>query len=135
MPTNQKVRAYLWLAFIAIMLAGANYLFFRFSFDLQNPFPLTRGLAFGSSLWSVVLLVAIALRNAWARYLLSSLLVFAMVCFGLADLMINTRAVIPLNSLTRNVVVALVLCAFALYPLGFSRSLRRFLAPRTAGGK
>jgi hypothetical protein len=134
MTKHQRIRAYLWFFFIFCTLGGGHYLFFLFSFHPLNPLPLTRGIAFASALWSTVLLLAMLLHKAWARYVLIIWLVVAMLAFGLAMLIMNTRSVEPLPGPTRNVILGLALYALALTPLGVSRSLRRYLAPRTAGG-
>jgi hypothetical protein len=134
MPKRQKVYAYLWLLFILGLLGVAHFLFFRFGFHEMNPFPITRGLAFASTLWSTALLVAMALRYGWARYVLIAWLAVAMAGFAMAVLMMNSRSVKPLPEPTNMVIAGLILYALALIPLGVARSLRRFLAPRTAGG-
>jgi hypothetical protein len=134
MPKRQKVYAYLWLLFIFCVLGCAHYLFFRFGFHELNPFPITRGLAFASALWSTALLLAMVLRRGWARYVLIIWLVMAMLGYGMAVLMMNSRSVNPLPEPTHAVILGMVLYAVALIPLGISRALRRFLGPRTAGG-
>jgi len=134
MPKNHRIRAYLWLAFIFCTLAGAQYFFFLFSFHQLNPFLITRGLTFGSTLWSTVLLLAMLFGRAWARYVLIAWLLMAMVGFGLATLMMNSQSIGALPQPTKFALIGLALYAMALTPLGISRSLRRFLAPRTAGG-
>jgi len=134
MQKNQKFQAYLWLAFILCVLAGAHFLFFSFSFHELNPFPITRGLAFASALWSTALLFAMLLRHGWARYVLIAWLVMAMLAFSLAILMMNGQSVKPLPTPTNTALLGLGLYALALLPLGVAHSLRRYLAPRTAGG-
>ena len=134
MAKHYRVRARLWLMFIFLVLGGAHFLFFRFTFHELNPFHLTRGLFFGSSLWSLALLIGVALRHGWARYVLIAWLVVAMMVFGLMVLMMNSRSVAALPEPTNAALIGLALCALALVPLGVSRSLRRYLAPRTAGG-
>lgn len=109
-------------------------LFFRFSFQPLNSYPITRGLAFGSALWSTVLVFAMAFRLGWARYVLSAWLVLAIAAFGLVVLQINKESATPMPEVTQEAVIGLALYLLALIPLGFSHSLRRFLAPRTAGG-
>jgi hypothetical protein len=134
MQRHSKVRARLWLTFIFCALAAANFLLFQFSFHPLNPFPITKGLTFGSSLWSAALILGMWLRLGWARYVLIAWLAVAILAFGLTALMMNSRSVKPLSEPTRVVIGALGLYALALVPLGMSRSLRRYLTPRTAGG-
>lgn len=157
MLKHRKLRARLWLVFIFCALAAGNFLFFRFSFHELNPFPITRGLAFGSSLFSAALIVALWLRLGWARYVLSAWLALAMFGFGFAVLMMHSRSsrpvpvpaqtakvvadrvaavvsAIPLPEPTKEAVLGLLLYGVALVPLGLSRSLRRYSVPRTAGG-
>jgi hypothetical protein len=74
------------------------------------------------------------LRLGWARYVLIAWLVVAIVAYGLTTLMMNSQSVKPLPEPTRIAIAALLLYAAALAPLGASRSLRRYLTPRTAGG-
>jgi hypothetical protein len=134
MPTRYKIRACLWFVFIFFTLSGGHYLLFRFAFHPLNPFPVTRGLAFGSALWSTVLLVAMVLHKDWARYVLIVWLVVVILAFSLAMLMMNTRSVESLPGPTKTVLAGLALYALAMVPLSVSRSVRRYLAPRTAGG-
>ncbi len=135
MLKNHRVRAFLWFVFILCALSGAHYCFYRFSFHPLNPFQITRGLTFASTLWSSVLLLAMVLHYAWARYVLIAWLVLVMFGFGMATLMMNSQSVATLPEPTKAALLGLLLYAVALTPLGFSRSLRRYLAPRTAGGK
>lgn len=134
MPKRQKIFAYLWLLVTAILLGLGHFLFFHFSFHELNPFPITRGLCFASRLWSTALLIAMVLRHAWARYVLIAWLVVAIAGFSMATLFMNSRSAKPVPGPTQTAVAGLVLYALALIPLGAARPLRRFLAPRTAGG-
>lgn len=134
MSQSRKVLPYIWLLVIFCVLGVGHVLFFRFSFHPLNPFPITRGLAFGSALWSTVLVVSMAFRLGWARYVLSAWLVLAMSCFSLVVLQMNKLSSAPISDATQEAVFGLVLYALGLIPLGLSHTLRRFLAPRTAGG-
>jgi hypothetical protein len=134
MQRQVKIRARLWLLFIFLVLAGGHFLFFRFSWDPMNPYPLTRGLTIASTIWSTVLASAMMMRRGWARYVLAAWLVFAMTGFGLATLMVNKQLVQMLTRPTQEVIAGLCLYGLALTPRGISRSVRRYLAPRTAGG-
>ncbi len=134
MSKPRKIRPFLWLIAILGVLSAGHYLFFRFSFHELNPYPITRGLAFGSALFSTVLVCAMARRLGWARYVLIAWLVVASVAFGMTILLMNKQSVNPLPEPTKEALVGLGLYVLALIPLGTSRSLRRFLAPRTAGG-
>ena len=55
------------------------------------------------------------------------------MAYGLMVLMMRSQSVDPLPEPTHAAIGGLVLYAVALIPLGKSRSLRRFLAPKTAG--
>lgn len=134
MSKSQRIRPYLWFFFIICTLVGAHYLFFQFSFHPLNAMPMTRGLTFGSALWSAVLLLAMLLHKGWARYVLIVWLVVTMTLFGLAALLTNTDSLMSVRDPTLDAMGGLLLCALALAPLGVSRSLRRYVAPRTAGG-
>jgi hypothetical protein len=135
MTKLQRIRPYLWLFFIICTLGGGHYLFYKFSFEPLNAMPMTRGLTFGSALWSAVLVLAMLLHKGWARYVLIVWLVFAMALFGLATLLTNTNSLMTVRGPTLDAMSGLALFALALAPLGASRSLRRYLAPRTAGGR
>lgn len=129
-----RVRAWLWFAFMFCTLGAGHYLFFRFSFHPLNSLEITRGLAFGTTLWSTVLLIAMMMHRGWARYVLATGLVLAILAFGMAILVMNSRSIVPLPGPTKMAVLGLVCYALALVPLGVSTSIRRYLAPRTAGG-
>jgi len=135
MPLNQRIWAYVWLLFILFALLGAHYYVYRFSFHPLNPFQVTRALVFASILWCSVLLVSMLLRLGWARYVMATWVVIAMIGFIMAMLMMNSQSVDPLPEPTHAVLKGLFFYALALVPLGISNALRRFLAPRTAGGK
>jgi hypothetical protein len=132
--SKKKLRARLWLLAVLVVLAAGNYLLFLFSFHELNPYPITRGIAFGSSLWSLALIIAMWLRMGWARYVLATWLVLAIVLQGLFILRMNSQSVKPLPEPTKIALIGLGLYALALIPLGASRSLRGFLGPKTAGG-
>ena len=132
---KKKLRARLWLLAVLAVLAAGNYLLFLFSFHEMNPYPITRGVAFGSALWSAVLLIAMWLQMGWARYVLATWLVIAILVQGYYVLRMNSQSVRPLPEPTRIAFLGLGLYALALVPLGASRSLRGFLGPRTAGGQ
>lgn len=134
MLQHYKTRAIVWFILILCALCGGHYLFFQFAFYPMNPFPITRGLAFGSFLFSTVLWVAMLLNKGWARYVLNIWLGIAIFAFGLAMLVMNTRSVEPLPVPTKQVILGMALYALAMTPLSASRSVRRYLAPRTAGG-
>lgn len=132
---NHRLWAYIWLAFIFCFICAGQYFFFRFSFDALNPIRVTRGLAVASTLWCGVLMSAMLLHRAWARYILITWLVFSMVAFGAGLLMMNSQSIAKLPQPTKAAVIGLMMYAIALIPLGMSRSLQRYLAPRSAGGE
>jgi hypothetical protein len=134
MHQPRKIRPYLWLIAIFCVLGVGHYLFFRFAFHELNPYPITRGVAFGSALWSTALVFAMALRLAWARYVLIVWLSIAFTIFGMTVLLMNKQSIQPLPTPTHEALIAMGMYALALVPLGVSRSLRRHLSPRTAGG-
>jgi hypothetical protein len=125
----------MWLAFIGVALLIAHYFLFRFSFHPLNPFPLMRGMTFGLALWTAALMVAMCMRLGWARYVLIALLTSAIVVFGLAVLMMTSESVNALPEPIHAAAGGLGFYAVALFPLGASRALRRFLGPRQAGGR
>lgn len=134
-PSRHKRLSYLWLFLIFCALAGAHYFFFRFSFHELNPYPIVKGITFGLTLWTTALMLAMCMRLGWARYVLIALLVTAIVTIGLTVLMMNSQSVNALPEPVHAALGGLGLYALALVPLGTSRSLRRFLAPRQAGGR
>ncbi len=134
MSTPRKIRPYLWLIAVFCVLGVGHALFFRFAFHELNPYPITRGVAFGSALWSTALIIAMALHLSWARYVLIGWLAAAFMVFGMVVLLMNKHSAIPLAGPTQDALVGMGLYALALVPLGISRSLRRYLGPRTAGG-
>jgi len=130
---HRKLRARIWLCLVFLVLTAAHYFYFRFSINPLNTFAVTRGMTFGCVLWTTVLLGAMFLRYAWARYVLISLLCLAILSFGLIALILTHQSVDPLPGPVREVVCGLGLYVLALIPLGASRSVRYLLAPRTAG--
>jgi hypothetical protein len=130
---KKKLRARIWLCVTLLLVSGAHYFLYRFSIDRLNTFPVTEGLAFGCVLWTTVLLGAMWLRQAWARYAMIVMICLALAGFSLAGLLIRAQSVNPLPELMRLLVIGMVLYAVALIPLGASRALRQYLAPRTAG--
>ncbi len=135
MPLKQRIWAYVWLAFITCMLLGAHYYLYWFSNDPFNPFQVTKALVFASIIWCVVLLIGMVFRNAWARYGMAIWLILAMAGFVMAALVMNSQSVAPLPAATHNVMKGVAFYIIALLPIWLSNSLRRFLAPKTAGGK
>ena len=94
-----------------------------------------QGLTFGLALWTTALMVAMCMRLGWARYVLIALVVAAIVGIGLTVLMMTSQSVNALPEPVHAALGGLGLYMLALVPLGASRSLRRFLAPRQAGGR
>jgi hypothetical protein len=123
------------LCFTFVVLTGAHYLFYRFSVSILNPYPVTRGLTFGLTLWTTALLLAMWLRRSWARYVIIALLVISILVYGLTALMMTSQSVDSLSEPVHAALGGILLYMIALIPLGISRSLRHFLAPRTAGGQ
>lgn len=132
---RQKLRARLWLCFIFCSLTGAHYLFYRFSIHPLNPYAVTRGVTFGLTLWTTVLVGAMWLRHGWARYVTVALLVIGFAEFGLTLLFLNSQSVSPIPDATQAVLGGLALYTIAMVPLVFSHSLHLFLAPRPASGR
>jgi hypothetical protein len=130
---RRKIRARIWLCAIFLVVTGAHYFFSRFSFDRLNSYPISRGLSFGCVLWTTVLLGAMWLRYAWARYVMITMICLAIIGFGLVAMLVRGESVNPLPELMRPVIYGLLLYAVALIPLGASSSLRHYLGPRTAG--
>jgi len=96
----------------------------------MNTYPISRGMTFGCTLWTTVLLGAIWLRYAWARYVLAALICVAIIGYGTIILILRSESVAPLPTATRAVVSGMFLYALALVPLGASHALRHFLGPR-----
>ncbi len=135
MPLKQRIWAYVWLTFITCMLLGAHYYSYWFSKDPYNPFQVTKALVFTSMIWCAVLLIGMLLRHGWARYGMAVWVILAIAGFVMAALMMNSQSVAPLPSATFNAVKGVVFYALALLPIWLSNSLRRYLGPKTAGGK
>jgi len=133
LTSKRKFKARIWVCLVFIILTGAHYCFYRFSSDPRNTIALSRGLTFGCVLWTSVLLIAVWLRHGWARYFLIVLLCLAIFAFGLTALVLVKDTIEPLSEAVRMVVMGLALYAIALVPLGISRSLARYVGPRTAG--
>ena len=130
---NRKLIARIWLYVTFCLITAAHYFFYRFSMDPLNTFAITRGLTFGCTLWTTVFLVAVWLRRGWARYILITLICGTIGGFAFCAMLLASQSVDPLPLQMRRVVAGLVLYSLALVPLGGSRSLRRYLEPRTAG--
>jgi hypothetical protein len=131
--SKHKLQARIWILIVFVLLTVAHYCFYRFSVEPQNTFAITRGATFGCVLWSTVLLAAMWLRHAWARYLLIALICLAISGFGLTALVLGKTVLEPASFAMRMVVGGTVFYAVALVVLWASRSLIRYLGPRTAG--
>ena len=133
--SKRKIRARIWLCVVLLLLTGAHYYFYRFSIDRLNTYPVAQGLTFSCVLWTTVVLGAMWLRHGWARYLLIALICLGIVSFSWIMLLLRGESLNPLPELTRVVVYGLLLYTAALVPLGASRALRAYVAPRTAGDR
>ena len=130
-PPNWKLRARLWIGALLVLLASADYLLLRFSYDPFNPLPLLSGLAVLGALGSKVLLVAMWLRKPWARYALGTLLVLSITGFSIVLFYITGGNLPRPQGLLKKPVVGIALQALALVPLARSRSIRKQLHPMT----
>ena len=135
MTTFQRIKPYLWIVFILCTVAGGEYYFYRFSFDIENSFHISRAVTFASGIWSAVLLVGIIVHRGWARYMMIFGLIFAIFLFGLITLLMNQESVAYLNRPSKAAMKGMALFGVALIPLWASRSLRRHCGPLTAGGR
>jgi len=133
--SRRKIRARIWLCVILLLLTGAHYYFIRFSIDRLNTYPITQGLTFGCVLWTTVIWGAMWLRYPWARYVMIALLCLGIISFSWIALLLRSESINSLPELTRLVVYGLMLYTVALIPLGASRALRSYSAPRTAGDR
>jgi hypothetical protein len=132
--TKMKIRARVWLFVIFLLLNGAHYFFYRFSIDESNVVPITQGLTFACVLWTTFLLGGMLFRQSWTRYVLVTMMCLALIFYCWAALYMASQSINPLpDHLTKSVIIGLALYMVALIPLGASRSLRGYLAPRTAG--
>jgi hypothetical protein len=134
-PIFQRLRPYIWIIFILGAVAGGEYYFYRFSFDPENTFQLSRGVTFASAIWSAVLIIGLIIHRSWARYMMIIGLILAIVTFGLITMYMNQESVAFLSRPTKAAIKGMALFGVALIPLGFSRSLRRHCLPLTAGGR
>jgi len=133
--SRRKIRARIWLCVILLLITGAHYYFYRFSIDRMNTYPIAQGITFGCVLWTTVVWGAMWLRYNWARYLMVAVVTLAIISYSWIALLVRGESMNPLPELTRLVVYGLMLYAVALIPLGASRALRSYLAPRTAGDR
>ncbi len=116
---------------VFLLLMAGQWFFYRFSTDSMNTYPISQGMTFGCTLWSVVLLGAMWLRYGWARYALIVLLCLAIVGFGAVALLLKSEMLSPIPGTLRLAIFGLLLYALALVPLGASADLRNYLGPRT----
>ena len=133
--SRRKIRARIWLCVIFLLLTGAHYYFYRFSVDRLNTYPIAQGLTFGCVLWTTVIWGAMWLRHTWARYVMVTLICLGIVAYSWIALLVRGESMNSLPELTRLVVYGLMLYTTTLVPLGASRALRSYLAPRTAGDR
>jgi hypothetical protein len=75
------------------------------------------------------------LRHGWARYLLIALICLGIISYSGIALVLQSESIDSLPELKRLVIYGLLLYTAALVPLGGSRALRSYLAPRTAGDR
>ena len=134
MTTLQRIRPYLWILFITCVVAGGEYYFYRFSFDVDNSFHISRAVTFASGVWSLVLIIGLILHRGWARYMMIFGIIFAIALFALITMLMNQESVAFLSRPTKAASKGMALFAVALIPLWASRSLQRHCGPLTAGG-
>lgn len=130
-PPNWKLRARLWIGVLFLLLAGADYMLLRFSYDPFNPIPLLTGLAILSALGSKVMLIGMWRRLPWARYALATLLVLSIAGFSMVLFYIAGGNLPRPQGLLKKPVLGIALQALALVPLARSRSIRRQMHPMT----
>lgn len=118
---------------IFLIITGAHYFLYKFSFDRLNNYEVSKGLFVGSVIWTSVLLVAMWLRYTWARYVMITMICLSMAGFASLAMMVRSESVNPLPQLMKLVVYGAGLYAVALVPLSASVALRHFLGPKTAG--
>lgn len=135
MHKQQRIFAYLWLVYIAGMLCGAHYFFYRYAFHPLNSIEATRGMMAGAVLWTTVLYIAMVRHFGWARYGLAITVALILVGIGWTVMVMNTRSVQSIPGATKAAIAAMALYGLSLVPLGVAGSLRRYLAPLTAGGR
>jgi phosphotransferase system glucose/maltose/N-acetylglucosamine-specific IIC component len=135
MTTFQRILPFLWVFFVVCAVAGGEYYFYRFSFDVENSFHIARAVTFASGIWSLVLVIGILMHRGWARYMMIFGLLFAIVLFGIITLLMNQESVAFLGRPTKAAVKGMGLFALAIIPLWASRSLQRYCGPLTAGGR
>jgi hypothetical protein len=128
---KRKLWARIWIIMIFLLLVGAHWFVYRLSTDSLNTYRVSLGLTFGCALWSIVLLAAMWLRHAWARYVLGALICAAIIGFGALILLLRSESVAPMPAATRDAVGGILLYMAALVPLGASHALRDFLSPRS----
>ena len=133
--TQKKRRARIWLAVVFLALTAANALFLQFAFHPFNPYPQLRGLVIGAMLWSLVLIVIIWRRQAWARYVLLTLMIGTVAGFALALLMISNNRLPITPDAVQPAAIAIGLYLAALVPLVGSRSIHHLMGPMTAAGQ
>ena len=130
---QRKIWARIWLAVTLLLITGAHYFFYKFSFDRLNNYEISKGLFVGCVLWTTVLMGAMWLRFTWARYVMITMICLGMVGFGVLAMLVRSASVNPLPELMKLVVFGIGLYAVALVPLSASSTLRHFLGPKTAG--
>ncbi len=130
-PPNWKLRARLWIGVLFLLLAGADYLLLRFSYDPFNPIPLLTGLAILSALGTKMMLIGMWRRLPWARYALATLLVLSIAGFSMVLFYIAGGNMPRSQGLLKKPVLGIALQALALVPLARSRSIRRQMHPMT----
>ena len=137
-PPKWKLRARLWICAMFLLLAGADFLLWKFTSDPGNPVvsmtamgPLLNALAVLAALGSTMLLICLWCRLVWSRYALGTLLSLSIAGFSMTMIFIVGNSMPRPAGLLKKPIVAVALQVLALVPLAKSRSIRKQLHPMT----
>jgi hypothetical protein len=131
LPPNWKVRARIWIAIIFVVLCVSDYCLLRFTYDPFNPVPLLSGVAILTALFSKALLIGMWRRRAWSRTALITLLSLCLLLFSMGMFVTFGSKIPRSQGMWKKPAAGMALQAFALVPLGCSRSIRRQMHPMT----
>ena len=108
-------------------LTGANVLLWHFTSRPLNPWPMLKGHVVGSALGTTVLLIGIAQRHFWARYVLIVFLWYLITVFSVVALIVSGDKVGMERSPMIALLVAIVIFILSNVLLIRSRSIQRLM--------
>jgi hypothetical protein len=130
----RKRSARVFLCCISVIVVVADAILMRFAFGQDSPSRLLAGVLLMQTLSTILLVVAVWRRQAWARYVLIALLFIVAAIFGLAALSQSQKLPEEERRQLQPVAAAIVLLLVANVWLIRSRRIQYLATPPGSGG-